>query len=216
MQHLTMRESNFELAKRIEGVHTVETLENVLRATRNRVIHLLYRLRRAGYVITKRNSAGKRFYRISPRYAVGGTSYIDVLNKNTPVKMASSQIYDIHGKEPSIEETLVYFISKREIRYLISSLALFRKVRNWPELYRLSKKKNLLREVGALYDVSRKILPKMRKMPARFRNFALSKKDAKYKYIAGRFSSDDFKDIEKKWRIYIPLNLADLSEYKKK
>ena len=29
------------------------------------------------------------------------------------------------------------------------------------------------------------------------------------------FSSDDFKDIEKKWKIYIPLNIADLEDYKR-
>ena len=216
MQHLTMKESNFELAKRIEGFHTVETLEKSLNATRSKIIYLLYRLRKSGYVITKRNSKGKRFYRISPRYAAGGMSYIDVLDKNTPIKMVSSQVYEIHGKEPSIEETLIYFINKRDIRYIISSLALFRKVRNWSELYHLSKEKNLLREIGALYDVARKILPKLKKMPARFRNFALPKNDAKYKYIVEGFSSNDFKDIEKKWRIYIPLNFVDLSDYKKR
>ncbi|MBI2629112.1 hypothetical protein HYW74_03445 [Candidatus Pacearchaeota archaeon] len=51
-------------------------------------------------------------------------------------------------------------------------------------------------------------------MPKRFKNLAMPKKGDKYKYIIGKFDSRDFKDIEKKWRVYIPLNWADLEEYK--
>lgn len=83
-------------------------------------------------------------------------------------------------------------------------------------MYQLGKKENLVREIAALYDVSRLILPKLRKMPKRFKNLALPKKTDKYKYIIKKFSSDDspIQKIEKKWKVYIPLNFADLTEYK--
>ena len=211
-----MRKSNIDLAKEIEGFHTVETLERDLHANRNRVIYLLYKLRKAGFVITSRNSSGKRIYRISPRYALRGTSYLEILNKYVPpaIKIAASQVHEIYGKEPSIEETLIYAISKQDIRHVIASLMLFRKIKSWSELYHLAKEKDLLREIGAVYDVARKVIPKIRRMPKRFLNNSLPKKKDKYRYIVEKFSSDDFKDIEKKWRVYIPLNFADLEEYK--
>lgn len=211
-----MVKSNIKLAQSIEGLNTIETLERDLHVNRARAIYLLYTLRKSGFVITKRNSTGKRLYYVSPKYALGGTSYLDILNKNTPIKMISSQVHRIYGEEPSIEETLVYFISKKDIRYLISSLALFRKIKNWHKLYYLAKSKNLLREVGALYDVAREVISKVRKMPKRFLNNSLPKKRIPYRYIVDKFKSLDFKDIEQKWKIYIPLSIADLEEYKRR
>ena len=108
---------------------------------------------------------------------------------------------------------LIYAIKQRDIRYLIASLALFRKIRNWSNLYKLAKKENLIREVAALYDIARLIIPKIRRMPKKFKNLAMPKKSGKYKYIVKQFSSKDFKGIEKKWKIFIPLNNVDLEDY---
>ena len=203
-----------ELAQRIRGFKTLESVEEELHVTRARAIYLMYRLRKAGFVITRRGAGGTRVYRISPRYALGGTSYTEVLNENTPIKMNSLQVHEIYGRKPSIEETLVVMICKKEIRYLISSLALFRKIRNWSELYRLAKEKGILRQVGALYDLARQLLPKIRKMPKRFLNRALPPKNARYQYIIDAFSSAHFQKIEEKWKVYIPLNADDVREYR--
>ena len=51
-------------------------------------------------------------------------------------------------------------------------------------------------------------------MPQRFKTFATPKKSNKYKYIINGFDSIDFKNIEQKWKVYIPLNLSDLTDYK--
>ncbi len=215
MQHLIMKERNIDLAIRIEGINTVETIKKELNVNRARAIYLLYRLRKEGFVITKRNSVGKRIYYISPKNAIGGTSYVEILNQNSPIKMVTSEVHKIYGGKPSIEETLIHFINKKDIRYLISVLALFRKIKNWHELYHLAKENEILREVGALYDVARQVIPKIRKMPKRFQNNALPKGNVHYKYIVDKFQSSDFKAIEKKWKVFIPLNLADLEEYKR-
>jgi hypothetical protein len=42
---------------------------------------------------------------------------------------------------------------------------------------------------------------------------AQKQKNTQFHYIVDHISSDDFKDIEKKWKIYIPLNRADIEEY---
>ena len=50
-------------------------------------------------------------------------------------------------------------------------------------------------------------------MPKRFLNLAKKRKTNQFRYIVQGISSDDFKDVEKKWIVYIPLNRADLEEY---
>ena len=91
-------------------------------------------------------------------------------------------------------------------------MGLFKKINNWNLLYNLAKKENLEREVGALYDVARLVI-KTRKMPKRFLNLSLPEKNDKYKYLKEGFKSASFQNIEKKWKVYIPLNIGDLEEY---
>ena len=120
----------------------------------------------------------------------------------------------VHGRILSYEEALIYAIKQRNVRHIIASLALFRKIDDWNLLYRLAKKENLVREVAALYEVSRKVVRKVRRMPKRFLQLA-KKENKRFSYIIDGFLSDDFKDIEKKWKVYIPLNASDLEEYRR-
>ena len=68
--------------------------------------------------------------------------------------------------------------------------------------------------MGVLFDLTRKII-KTRKMTKNFRRRALPKKNYKFEYVISKLKSDDFKEIEKIWRIYLPFNVIDLEEYKK-
>ena len=113
-----------------------------------------------------------------------------------------------------MEETIIYSIKKKDVRWLIASLDLFRKIKDWSLLYNLARKENLVREVVALYEVARLSVRKVRRMPKRFKTLATPKRQDKYKYIVDKFSSLHFQDIEKKWKVYIPLNWGDLEEYK--
>jgi len=203
-----------ELANKIKGIQTLESISNILNVNKTKAIYFIHRLRKKGYVKTRYAPDKKRIYYISPENVLGGVSYIDILNRYSPVKLESIEVYKIYGEEPSIEETLVYAVKTRKVRYIISSLALFRKVKNWAELYSLAKKNNLTREIGALYDVARKEIKKIRRMDRRFRNGALPKKEDKYRYLIQGIQSKDYSDIEKIWKIHIPLNAADLREYK--
>jgi hypothetical protein len=144
---------------------------------------------------------------------LGGTSYVDIINKYSPIKLSSAEIYKIYGREVSIEETIVYAVKTRKLRYIMASLALFKRISNWDELFRLAKQNNLLREVGALYDLSIKVIRKIRRMDKKFRYHALPGADEPYKYIMPNLRSGDYKDIEKIWKIYIPFNSADLVDY---
>jgi len=203
-----------ELLTKISGIQTIKSIVITLNITKNKAIYYVYKLRKAGYVNTKYDKDKQRIYYISAENKLGGSSYIEVLNKNSPIKLASSEVYKIYGQNISIEETLVYAIKTKNPRYILASLALFKKISNWHKLYCLAKKNNVLREICALYDLSLKIIRKVKKMPKKFKNNSLPK-DNNYKYIIPELKSRDYKEIEKKWLIYIPFNKIDLEEYKK-
>ena len=205
--------NSLELAQRLRGLNTLKMIESALNVDRTKAIYVIYKLRKKGFVETKYQPDKTRIYHISPQNALGGTSYIDILNRYSPLKLLATEIHKIYGREPSIEEALIYAINHRSVRYIIASLALFRKVKNWSELYKRAKEKDLVREVAAIYDISRLTVPKVKRMPQRFKTFATPKKLHKYKYIIRGISSIDFKNIERKWKVYIPLNYSDLTDY---
>ena len=108
---------------------------------------------------------------------------------------------------------MVYAVKSRDFRLLLASLSLFRKIANWPRLYKLLKSNNLKRQAGALYDTAQRVM-RTRKMAKRFRKNILPEKKERYEFIIERLKSEDFKDIEKLWRVYVPFNKEDLNAYK--
>lgn len=201
------------LLKRLEGIQTINSVRSILNINKKKAIYYVHRLRKKGYVKTKKLSSNKRVYNISFENRLRGISYYEIINKNSPIKITAPSIYKIYGKVPSFEETLIFAIKTQSLRIIIASLALFRKIDNWPELYKLAKKNHIERQVGALYDLSRKII-KTRRMTKRFRDNALPDKSMAFKYIIPGLKSKDFKEIEKIWRIYLPFNKEDLEDYK--
>mgnify|MGYP001563090587 FL=1 len=203
-----------ELLEKIGGVQTIKSIKNILQVKEKRAIYLVSRLRKKGYVKTTQDKDNVRVYKISKKNTISGKSYAEVINENAPLGIYISKDYRIHGKKPSLEKTLIYAIKTKDIRTIIASLSLFKKINNWPLLYKLAKKEDLARQVGALYDVSRTIM-KTRKMTMRFRNLSLPKRTDKFQYIIEKFKSNNFQNIEDKWRVLIPLNKSDLEEYNK-
>lgn len=195
----------------LEGTQTIESVMDILNINRQQAIYFIHRLRGRGYVKTKRLSKTMMEYSISLDNKLGGASFQDILNKNSPVKVSPSH-YKIHGKTPTFEETLVFAINTRSFRTILASLALFQKNTDWVSLYRMAKKRGIERQVGALYDVSRRIM-QTRKMTNRYRYYAL--RDGSWQYIIPGLKSKDFKDIERKWKVYIPFNKKDLEAYLK-
>ena len=200
------------LLKNLEGTQTIESVMTLLAVDRKKAIYFLYRLRQKGYVKTKRLSNNRRLYSISFENKLGGVSYHEIINKNSPIKINAPEVYKIYGKEPSLEETLVYAVKTKSLRIILASLALFKKINDWPELYRLAKTNHLERQIGALYDLARKVM-KVRRMTKRFRNLSLPKKDASFCYVVLGLKSKDFTEIEKVWKIYLPFNKSDLEGY---
>src|SRR3989344_8608161 len=205
-----------KLAESLQGIYSIETLVDRLKISRTKAIYIIHRLRKIGLVKTSYEAGKKRLYSISLRNKQKGISYTEKINEILPsasYAIASSDPYYVHDRTPSYEEALIYALKQKDVRYIIASLALFRKISDWNLLYKLSKKEGLTKKVAALYEIARKAVRKVRRMPKRFLHLAQKEKAARFSYIIDRLSSDDFKDIERRWKIYIPLNRADLEEY---
>ena len=203
-----------ELLQKLTGIHTISSIMNLLKVNRDKAIYYVHRLRKQGYVKTRKNAEGKRVYYISLENKLKGRSYIDVINENSPINLYSSVDFKIYGKSPSLEDTLIYSLKSKDFRIILASLALFKRITKWKELYALAKKNSLKRQICALYELSRKFM-KVRKMHKLFLRNSLPNKDDKFVYIIKGLKSIHFKDIEKKWKIYIPFSISDLEAYKK-
>ena len=201
-----------ELLQKLVGIQTIESVMDILKINRKMTIYYLQRLRKEGYVKTRRQSNNRRVYNISLDNKLGGKSYYDIINSFSPIKISTPVIYRIYGKEPSLEETLIYAIKTKSLRTILASLALFKKINNWVELYHLAKENHIERQVGALYELARKIM-KVRKMSSKFINNSLPKKRYRFEYVIPGLKSRDFTEIENVWKIYLPFNKKDLEEY---
>src|SRR3989344_1440937 len=197
------------LLKKLSGIQTIQSVMDILKVDKKKAIYYLYRLRKKGYIKTKRQSNNRRVYNISLENKLGGKSYYEIINQYSPIKIATPRIYKIYGKEPSLEETLIYAIKTKSFRTVLASLALFKRIDNWTELYNLAKENHIERQVGALYDLARKIM-RVRRMVKKFRNNSLPKEGFKFGYVIPELKSKDFKEIEATWKIYLPFNMEDL------
>lgn len=201
------------LLKKLEGVQTIKSVMSILDVNKEKAVYHIYRLRKAGYVKTRKSSNNARVYSISSENRLGGTSYYEIINKHSPIKISTPRVYRVYGKEHIIEEALVFAIKTQNLRTILAALSLFRKIEDWAMLYRLAKKNCIERQVGALYDLARTVM-RVRKMPKRFRNNALPKKEHTFKHVIDGLKSKDFKDIEARWKMHLPFNKKDLEDYR--
>ncbi len=205
---------SIDLAKRLEGLHTIKTIQKELKISRSTAIKIVCLLRKDGFVQTSGGGKQPRLYRISPikTKKIGYPGIYDIINKYSPIKIAEPVEYQIIGKKLSIEETMVRAVETKKFRVILASLALFRHIENWSRLYEIAKQHNVRRKIGALYDLARSFM-KVRRIDKRTENRLHSSKE-KDKYIIPKMKSKDFLDIQKKWKVYIPFTKADLKRYK--
>ncbi|MBI4151004.1 hypothetical protein HY492_02680, partial [Candidatus Woesearchaeota archaeon] len=100
---------------------------------------------------TARMANGSRVYSISFENKFGGTSYEELINKASPVKIATGATHFIYGKTPTPEEIIIHAIKTMSLRTISASLIFFRKPIDWDNMYRLARKNHCERQVGALY-----------------------------------------------------------------
>src|SRR3989344_3582566 len=120
-----------ELLHKLAGIQTLESVMDILEVDKKMATYYIHRLRKEGYVKTRRLSNNRRVYRISIDNKLGGKSYYDIINQYSPLKISTPIIHKIYGKEPTLEETLIYAIKTKSLRTILASLALFKKISSW-------------------------------------------------------------------------------------
>jgi len=209
-----MKESIDLVLKKLEGLNTIDLVQKKLNVKKSTAIKKVHELRKLGYVETSGGGKQPRFYWIyRAKITRGGNPGLyEVINKNSPIKLRLPYENRIFGRKLSVEEAIVRAVKSNNFRLILASLALFNKIENWSRLYQYAKKENVRRKIGALYDVARRII-KVRRMDAGTRKLLL-KSVERDKFIIKGGKSKDFIDIQKKWKVYIPFNNADLMRYK--
>ncbi|MEK6946125.1 MAG: hypothetical protein AABX32_00810 [Nanoarchaeota archaeon] len=203
-----------ELAKKLEGLQTVESIAKNLDVGRRTAVNYVGNLRKKGFVETIYGKRKIRMYRISPFGAkkTGYPGLYEFLNQNSKIKIYPPYANRIHDHKPTAEEMIVKAVQTGDFRTVLSSLSLFNKITDWALLSETAKKENVGRKIGALYDAAR-IIIRIRRMDERTRK-SLLKSRIDSKFIVKNARTKDLKNIEKKWNVYLPFNKADLEAYK--
>jgi len=204
-----------EIAKRTEGLHTLDSFSRALGIRRGTAVLYIHDLRAAGFVKTMRGARGKRIYEISPLWLreIGSPGIFDTLNENSPLKLREPFEHRVYGRILSPEEAIVRALGTKDHRVILVSLEMFRKIRDFSLLYRLARREGLERQAGALYALCRRYF-RVRRMDGRImrRMKTSSAHSAKEKYIIEGMRSSDFTDIEKEWGVFVPFNKSDMKK----
>lgn len=201
------------LARNLQGLQTISSISKKLEVKRKTAVNYVYELRKGGFVKTTRGRKKIRVYEISPvrKKELGYPGMYDIINRYSPIKLVKPYEHRVHGKPMSIEEAIVRAIKTGDFRTILASLALFSHVKDWSLLYECAKKEDVRRQAGAMYDLSRKALL-VRRIDRRIERRLLEAPIEK-KYLIPNVKSSDFKDVEKKWRVFIPFRKEDLRRF---
>src|SRR3989338_9702361 len=171
-----------ELAKRLEGLQTVDSIAISLGIARRTAVNYVWALRKEGFVETIYGKRKIRMYRISPFKALkfGYPGLYEYLNQNSKIKIYPPYIERIYDNKPTAEEMIVKAVKTGDLRTVLSSLALFNKVHNWKNLNQIAGKEMVGRKVGALYDAAKSAI-RVKHMDARTKKALLNSRiDDKY------------------------------------
>src|SRR3989344_7742842 len=204
---------NQSIINKIGKVAEVKDIEKKLNIKRATAINYISLLRKKGLVRTWYKKDKSRIYIIRKvaKPIIGNESFYDIINKYSPMKVAFRANYRVIGEKISIEESIIRAIETKHPKIILASLTIFNHIKNWPLLLELAKAYNIRRKIGALYELARRFI-RVRKMPKKTLNSLLNAKNEPNS-IVDNFKSKDFKDIEKKWKVYLPFNKVDMLEY---
>jgi len=202
------------IAKKLEGLQTIDSIAKNLDINRRTAINYIWMLRKKGFVETIYGKRKIRMYKISPIKTprLGYPGLYEYLNQYSKIKVYAPYTNRIYDHKPTTEEIIAKAVKTGDLRTILSSLALFNKVKNWQRLSKIARKELIGRKIGALYDAAKTII-KVRHIDKRARKALLNSK-IENKYIVKNARTKDLKQIENMWKVYLPFNKADLEAYK--
>lgn len=202
---------NLTLLRKLEGLQTVETAQQILGYSRQSTINLMSKLRKAGYVTSQGGGKQPRIYKITLRKQLPRKpGMFDLLNKYSPMKLQHWYDHQVHGVY-RYEDALIDAIKTESFRAILVSLRLFNHITDWPYLYKKANENNCWQKVGALYDVAR-LFVRVRKMPKRYRKFS----GRSWTTLIKDYTTTErmFKPIAQRWKTEIPFTLGDIGKVK--
>ena len=204
----------FNVAKKLEGLQTIDSIANNLGINRRTAVNYVWMLRKKGLIETIYGKRKIRMYRISPIKApkFGYPGLYEFLNRYSKIKVYAPYINRIYDHKPTAEGMLIKAVKTGDLRTVLSSLALFNKVKSWARLSQIARKEHVGRKIGALYDAARTII-RVKRMDKRTRK-ALLKSKVEDRFIVKNARTKDLERIERTWNVYLPFNKADLVAYK--
>lgn len=197
-----------ELLRKLEGLHTIETAMQALGMKRQSTLNLLSKLKKEQYVTTSGGGRQKRLYKVTMRkQRPRDPGMFDIINKYSPhMKLAEWYDHQVHGIYGP-EEALIDAIETQSFRVILASLHLFKHIKDWKKLYKLANEHDCWNKVGALYDVARLVIAKVRHhllKPVKHHKVYLIKNYPTYE--------SRFLKFEKKWFVKIPFSMADFNK----
>jgi len=194
-----------EKLKQIEGLQTVDTVQEKLHLSRQSAINLLSKLKKMQHVTVMGGGRQPRIYRITvrkqrPRHP----GMFDMINKYSPMKLSPWYDHQVHGKY-TVEDAIVDAITTKSFRAILASLCLYPHIRDWKRLYERAKKHDVWQEVGAMHDVARTLFRTPR-LPKKYQNIRIKS----WKTMTRLKNRKNFPEIEDKWKVHIPFNQKDL------
>ena len=202
------------VAKSLQGLQTIDSLAKNLNINRRTAINYIWMLRKKGFVETVYGKRKIRMYKISPlkKNKFGYPGLYEYLNQNSKIKIYAPYIERIYDHRPTPEEMIVKAVKTGDLRTILSSLALFNKIRNWQRLSEIARKELVGRKIGALYDAAKTTI-RVKRMDKKTRKALLNSR-IENKHIVKYTRTKDLQQIEKEWNVYLPFNRADLEAYK--
>ena len=137
---------SIEIAKKLEGLHTLETAAKALNVKKSTTVKILSILRKEGFVETSGGGKKPRLYKISPIRIVGKEhiGIYDLINKYSKVKLWEPYKHKVVDRNLSIEEAIPMAvdtaIKERNFRLVLAVLGLFNHIKDWPKFCHYSKK----------------------------------------------------------------------------
>lgn len=200
---------NIDTLRKLEGLHTIETIAEDLNITKGSAMNLITKLKKEQHA-TIWAGGRKKIYKITIRkQRPQSPGMFDIINKYSP-KMQLNPWYDhqVHGKY-EVEDALVEAVQTQSFRAILASLNLFKHITNWPKLYKLAKEKDVWQQIGAMYDVA-KMFFRVRAMPEKYKN----KKYDSHRYLIKNYPTKEekFKTIRDFWNVDVPFRMGDLAK----
>ena len=130
----------------------------------------------------------------------------DIVNKYSPMKLNPWYDHQVYG-EYGAEEALIDAIQTRSFRVILASLRLYSHIKDWRKLHKMALEKGVWQEVMALYELARMYF-RVNKLPKKYYKMG----QYRWKSLTQLKNRDNFRDIQKKWHIYIPFNKKDVEE----